>query len=357
MNILFAGGATGGHLFPGIAAAQALRDRGSRVMFLCSSKPFDARELTKAGLEFCPLPAVGLSLKKFHRTFAGGLTSLGVAFQVIQRFRPNLVVGLGGYPSAAPLAVARIARVPYVLMEQNTIPGKVTRLFASGARRIYLQWDYTRRYLGASSRRARTIGSPLRSGLRRIDRAEARAALGIPQNKLVVSVLGGSQGAHRLNLSVLEGLDAMDENIFVVHQTGPADRPAAEARYRERGIGARVIEFEPRMDLVYTASDLVICRAGALTLQELSFYQVPAVLVPLPTSADGHQKLNADVLHRSDCALVRDESALHAGFLREVVLSYRANHERFIQRGQRFASFFRHDGRELFANDVLGIAG
>lgn len=326
-------------------------------MFLCSSKPFDARELKRAEIDFCPLPAVGLSLKRFHRTLAGGLTSIGVAYQVVGRFRPDLVVGLGGYPSAAPLAVARALRIPYVLMEQNTIPGKVTRLFASGAKRIFLQWDYTRRYLGPSMRRARTIGSPLRSGLKPLGREEAREELQIPRCAIVISILGGSQGAHRLNMSVLEGLDKLDDDLFVLHQTGASDRAAAEEKYRACGMAARVFEFEPRMDRVYAASDLVVCRAGALTLQELSFYRVPAVLVPLPTSADGHQKLNADILQRSGCALVRDEAALHAGFLRELVLSYRANHEGFIQRGLRFASFFRHDGRDLFADDVLGFAG
>lgn len=354
MKVIFAGGATGGHLFPGIAAAEALRERGAKVLFLCSSRPFDARELRRANFDFAPQPAVGLSLKRLPGTVLGGLRALRVAARAVSNFRPDLIVGLGGHPSAAALAVAAVRGIPYVLLEQNSIPGKVTRLFARGARRIYAQWEFTRRYLGS---RAVAIGSPLRSSLAPLDREEARRALGIPAGKTVITILGGSQGAHRLNLAILGGaseLNGESASLHLLHQTGPADREQAEIHYRSRGVSARVFDFEPRMDRVYAASDLVVCRAGALTLQELSFFRVPAVLVPLPTSADGHQQRNAELLARAGCALVRDEAALHAGFLRELLLSYRSSHEGFLQRGQRFARFFRHDGRDLFAADVLG---
>ncbi len=356
MRVLFAGGATGGHLFPGIAAAEALRDRGALVRFLCSSKPFDARELSRAGFDFCPQPALGLNLRKLHRTAWATLQAIRVASREISNFRPEVIVGLGGYPSAAPLAVAAMTGLPYVLMEQNSIPGKVTRAFARGARRVYVQWEYSRRLLGG---RAVTSGSPLRKSLRDVDRTEARRQLGVPLEPMIVSILGGSQGAHRLNVGVLSGLGLLrteSNRLFVLHQTGPADRAEAESRYREQGLRARAFDFEPRMDLIYAASDLVICRAGALTLQELSYYRVPAVLVPLPTSADGHQRLNAELLQRADCALLQDEAGIESGFLRDLVLSYLSNSEVYHRRGQRFARFFRHDGRDYFADDVRRFA-
>jgi UDP-N-acetylglucosamine--N-acetylmuramyl-(pentapeptide) pyrophosphoryl-undecaprenol N-acetylglucosamine transferase len=204
-----------------------------------------------------------------------------------------------------------------------------------------------------------TIGSPLRRALSRVERAKARRELGIAENRTVLSILGGSQGAHRLNMNILSGVPSLNgesSRLFILHQTGAADREHAQSCYRQAGVACRVFEFESRMDLVYAASDLVVCRAGALTLQELSFFHVPAVLVPLPTSADGHQKVNAELLADSGCALIRDENEIQSGFLRELLLSYTSDQEAFLRRGQRFARFFRHDGCELFAADVLGLA-
>jgi UDP-N-acetylglucosamine--N-acetylmuramyl-(pentapeptide) pyrophosphoryl-undecaprenol N-acetylglucosamine transferase len=191
-------------------------------------------------------------------------------------------------------------------------------------------------------------------------REAARAELGLPQDRTVVSILGGSQGAHRLNQALLGGIGPLgpqSRRLFFLHQTGAADRDEAERRYRESGLEARVFEFEARLDRVYAASDLVVCRAGALTLQELSYFRVPAVLIPLPGSADDHQRVNARLLAREECAWACEEAEVHAGFLQDLLLSYWSDRENFARRGQRFSRFFRHDGRERFAADVLGRVG
>jgi UDP-N-acetylglucosamine--N-acetylmuramyl-(pentapeptide) pyrophosphoryl-undecaprenol N-acetylglucosamine transferase len=357
VRVLIAGGATGGHLFPGIAAAEALRERGARVLFLCSPRPFDARELSRAGFDFRPLPAAPFEIKRFHRTCWGAARSLGEASRAVREFRPDVVVGLGGFPSAAPVAIAALRGIPYVLLEQNSVPGRVTRLFCRGARRVFVQWDCVRRRLGPS---ARAIGSPIRSGLARLDKAEARRILQIPDGKIAIVVLGGSQGARRLNERLMRGAAALGGAaplVHLLHQTGPADRPAAEDGYREMGLSARVFDFEPRMDRLYAAADFAICRAGALTLQELSYFHVPAVLVPLPESADGHQLNNARILERSGCALLREERRLHSGFLLELVLSYLAESEGFSRRGRALGRYFRHDARTALATELLGLAG
>jgi UDP-N-acetylglucosamine--N-acetylmuramyl-(pentapeptide) pyrophosphoryl-undecaprenol N-acetylglucosamine transferase len=268
-----------------------------------------------------------------------------------------LVVGLGGFPSAAPLLLAACAGIPFVLFEQNSVPGKVTRCFAPAARCVYLQWDAARRFLGGA--RTKTVGSPLRAEFSRVDRSRARSALGIPHEKSVLCILGGSQGARKLNKLITRAaahLNGQSDRWHILHQTGAKDLEGTLQAYRSMGVSAHVFDFERRMDLVYAAGDLFVCRAGALTLQELSYYSSPVVLVPLPTSADGHQERNAEILQSAGCAWVRSEASLDSGFLRDLVLSYESNREEFSRRGECLRRFFRHDGRDVITVDVMGSA-
>lgn len=310
MRVILAGGGTGGHLYPGIALAQNLPS-GWRSLFLCTDRSFDARELSAYGMEHEPLLAprlsAGLSLP-FDLVKA-----VGRARARVRLFAPDLVVGLGGYGSFPTLAAARLEGVPYVLLEQNVLPGRANRLAARGARRIYSQWAESRRHFVGLGDRFVHSGSPLRSGLERVPRGEARRRLDLEGGGPVVGVLGGSQGAESLNRLAVRELPSVP-GVRILHLAGPAAE-AVRGAYRVAGADARVVEFRRDMGTVYSACDLVISRAGALAIAELASLGCAAVLVPYPHAASDHQALNARALAKSGAAGVVDERTASGGAL------------------------------------------
>ena len=172
MKVIFAGGGTGGHLYPGIALAQLLRQEGSCSFFLCTDRPFDARELAAYGMEFETLAAP--RMRPILALPGAMARAVGRARDCLREFAPDLVVGLGGYGSFPTLAAATIERTPYVLLEQNAVPGRANLLAARGARRVYTQWEEARRSFPGLGARVIHAGSPLRSGLERLDRKSTR---------------------------------------------------------------------------------------------------------------------------------------------------------------------------------------
>jgi UDP-N-acetylglucosamine--N-acetylmuramyl-(pentapeptide) pyrophosphoryl-undecaprenol N-acetylglucosamine transferase len=313
MKVVFAGGGTGGHLFPGIALAQHLRRETpeSRTLFLCTDRAFDARELSAYEMEFEPIAAP--RLRPILSLPIAMLRAIGHARARMRSFDPELVVGLGGYGSFPTLAAAALEGVPYVLLEQNVVPGRANLLAARGARRIYSQWAEARRRFAGLGGRFVHAGSPLRSGLERLPRGEARRRLGLEPDAPVVGVIGGSQGAESLNRLAVRELSAVP-GARILHLAGPwAER--VRAAYREAGREARVEEFRRDMGTFYSACDLVISRAGALAIAELAALGCASVLVPYPHAASDHQTANARVLERAGAAATVDERAARPGAL------------------------------------------
>jgi UDP-N-acetylglucosamine--N-acetylmuramyl-(pentapeptide) pyrophosphoryl-undecaprenol N-acetylglucosamine transferase len=310
MKVIFAGGGTGGHLYPGIALAQSL-EAGSRAFFLCTERAFDARELAAYGMDFEVLSAP--RLRPILALPAAMIGAVARARRRLREFSPDLVVGLGGYGSFPTLAAAAMEGTPYVLMEPNAQPGRANLLTARGARRIYTQWEETRRAFPGLAARVVHAGSPLRNGLERLPRAEARRRLGLEGDAPIVGVIGGSQGAESLNRLVIRELAAAP-GARVFHLAGKWAE-AIRAEYRAAGRDARVEEFRRDMGTVYSACDLVISRAGALAIAELQALGCASVLVPYPHAAGDHQAANACTLERLGAAAVVDERTAAPGAL------------------------------------------
>jgi len=355
-RIVLAAGATGGHLFPALAVAESLRGSGAaEPFFLCTDRSFDRRELTAAGFPFVCLPSVGLSLGAMARAAGTLFRSVRRAAELLQFLRPARVVGFGGHGCAAPLLAARLRRVPISLFEQNSLPGKATRAFAPWASHVYLQWPASVRYFGGLGARVRVVGSPVRGSLDRIPKEEARRRLGIDTGRMVLTIVGGSQGAKGLNDALLQGLGGLSpfkERIHILHLAGAAQFGEVRMRYLNEGFEATVFDFCRSMGAVYSATDLILCRAGAMTLQELAYFSLPAVLVPLPTAAGDHQTDNARTLTRENRALWVPQASLGSGFLRSLVLSFLTDQGRFSSRGGRLRSYFPDTALETFLADV-----
>lgn len=297
-RFLISCGGTGGHLAPGVALAERLGERGHQVRLLISQKKVDARLIEKyPNLEFIRIPGVGFSFHpveflrfSWHQT-RGALTS----FNVVRRFRPDAVIGFGGFTSAAFIATGAMLGVPVVLHEANRVPGRATRVLSRFARRVYLPPGV--RLASLSPDVLREVGLPVRREFRRQPANEARVALGLEPAAPVVVVLGGSQGASPLNdwaRRELPELAAAGLQVYCV--TGMGKGAPEQLELRARG-GARMkavfAPFCDQMSTLLSAADLVVSRAGAGTIAELIRSAAPALLIPYPQAADNHQAANA----------------------------------------------------------------
>jgi UDP-N-acetylglucosamine--N-acetylmuramyl-(pentapeptide) pyrophosphoryl-undecaprenol N-acetylglucosamine transferase len=302
-RILFAGGGTGGHVFPGVALAQSLPD--STVHWLCTSRPFDAQQLSAASIPFEPLESPR------WRGFTGFLGPMARAILAsarrIREFRPDVLVGVGGYGTVPPVIAATSLGLPYALLEQNVKPGKANRFLAPGASRIYVQWAQARAAFPGCGSKVVVTGSPLRKQLRRVPREQALRRFGLDGARPTLAVVGGSQGAEALNRGVVEALDGTASAIQIIHVTGKSHVEGVRAAYAANGARAVVLDFVSDMDSLYSAADLVVSRAGAMAIAELAAFGTPSVLVPIARSSGDHQRENARVVAKAGGAILLEE--------------------------------------------------
>ena len=299
-RVPFAGGGTGGHVFPGIALARHLPD----VFWLCTSRAFDAQQLTRAGV-----PHKALESPRW-RGFVGFLAPMARALldaaREIRRFKPSVVVGVGGYGTVPPVLAAKALGVPYVLLEQNVRPGKANRFLAPGASRVYVQWAEAKNAFPGCGSKVLFTGSPLRDTLRPVPRESALAKFGLSAEKPTVAVVGGSQGSEALNRGAVAGLDGVASRLQLIHVAGPKTEDV-KAAYAAKGARAEVRDFVQEMDLLYSAADLIVSRAGAMAIAEIAAFGVPSVLVPIARSSGDHQRENARAVAKAGAAILMEE--------------------------------------------------
>jgi UDP-N-acetylglucosamine--N-acetylmuramyl-(pentapeptide) pyrophosphoryl-undecaprenol N-acetylglucosamine transferase len=326
--VVLAGGSTGGHLFPGVAVAEEFRecDARSRILFISRGTELERRVLGQAGFPLECISAAGLKGRGLWNQLRA-LCSLprGVlqSRRLLKAFKPDIVIGLGSYAAAPVVAAARLQKMPIVLCEQNTLPGITNRLLARTAERIYTSFEKT----GGGFDRERVIwtGNPLRRDIVKaaMDRVTAAPA-GSSPDRFTVLVIGGSQGAHSINLAVTAAIEHLAplERLFFVHQTGTADEETVRSTYLRHGVAGRVQAFFDDMAAQYRQADLVICRAGATTVAEITALGKAAIVIPFPHAADDHQRLNAAQLVAKGAAEMITEDVLDGARLAERIRFY-----------------------------------
>jgi UDP-N-acetylglucosamine--N-acetylmuramyl-(pentapeptide) pyrophosphoryl-undecaprenol N-acetylglucosamine transferase len=302
MNAVIACGGTGGHLFPGLAVAEVLHQRGHQAMVLISEKEIDTLAVRDhlGQFRFERLPAIGLprivsfAMAGFMRGFA---VSLRRCLRYYRDFKPDAVLGMGGFTSTAPILAGRRLGLPTFIHESNAIPGKANRLNARLASNVLLGFAACAKYFPPRARQAVT-GTPIRASLRsRLDPAAARELFGleIGREKKTLLVMGGSQGAHGLNRAVIEALPRWGNALQVIHLTGRDDEEMVRAAYAQADMRAFVAAFHHRMQEAYSAADLAVARSGAASLSELAHFGLPSILIPYPFAAEDHQTFNARI--------------------------------------------------------------
>ncbi|MBU4150007.1 MAG: undecaprenyldiphospho-muramoylpentapeptide beta-N-acetylglucosaminyltransferase [Candidatus Omnitrophica bacterium] len=317
MKIFIVAGGTGGHLFPAIRLAEEILSRGTaEVLFIASSRKQDRDILRKKNIGFQTLPIIGMQRKNIFailnflaRLFVGTLKSI----YLLARFRPGCVIGFGGFVSGPIVLLASLSGARTVIHEQNVFPGKANLLLAKFADKIAVNFEESIKYLKGFESKIVVSGNPLRPGLKRSERS---------RDGFTILAMGGSQGAHTLNILVPEALNLLEPSrknaLEIIHIAGHREKQDVENAYKDKGIANRVFAFTHDMGKIYSECDFVIARAGATTVSELAHLAKPSILIPYPF-AQGHQKLNAMVLERSGLAVMVEEQGLKAETLRDII--------------------------------------
>jgi len=350
-TVVIAGGGTGGHLFPGLALADALVARGAKATFVGTAAGIEARAVPAAGYPLRLLPGRQLRGGGAVRAVAGLASAAGGtlrALVLLGELRPDLVVGVGGYASVAVVIAAALRRIPTVLLEQNVVPGAANRVLARLARRICVGFAESLAFLP----RDRTVhtGNPVRAGLIQPRR---------PRTRTGVLVFGGSGGAHRLNQAMLDALGPLGPTLAgadLIHQTGAVDLETVRAAYAARGIAARVEPFVADMGAAYAAADLVVARAGAMTCAELTAVGLPAILVPYPYATDDHQRRNAEVLVQAGAAEMILDAELDGERLARGLRGMLEDASRLASMAAHSRALGRPDAAERVADECLRLA-
>ena len=346
MNAVIACGGTGGHLFPGIAVAQSLQARGHQVMLFVSEKEIDRLALSgHSELRFETLPSIGLpslyspAIFGFVRRFS---ESLSLCRSIYKKFRPQAVLGMGGFTSTAPVMAGKLRGAATFIHESNAIPGKANKFTARMVRAVLLGFKECAPFFPKAH--TEVTGTPIRTELRPIDRAVARKKLGLRQDLTTLLVMGGSQGASGINQAVVRSLSALrDLPLQVIHLSGVRDEQLVADNYRRENIPAYTAAFHHQMEEVYSAADFTIARAGAASLSELAAFSLPGILIPFPYAADDHQTRNAEIFARADAAILLKESELSADSLARKIRELIGNPEQLRRMSESAAKLAPKD--------------
>jgi len=320
---VIAGGGTGGHVTLALALGEAIVDRGDAVLFVGSKRGLESKLVPEAGFDLETLTSQQVMGRSSIGRLRGGvsiLRSVIPARRCIQRFEADAVVSVGGYAAMPTALAARTCGRRLFLVEPNAIPGRVNRLTARFAESVFVGFESTKQALPKGMETV-CLGVPLRRALRRAfaDGEGART----PRQSLRIMIFGGSQGARQLNEGVPDALVRLaPSEIDVFHQTGEADRERVADRYAEAGISAEVVAFERNMPTRYRWADLAICRAGALTVAELSLAGLPSLLIPYAFAADDHQSANARALEEVGAAQRIEATPLDSQALAQTIAEF-----------------------------------
>ena len=357
VNILLSGGGTGGHIYPAVAIANELKARHpeAEFLFVGANGRMEMEKIPQLGYKIEGLNISGiqrsLTLKNLSFPFKL-LQSLYRAGKILRKFRPNVVIGTGGYASGPTLYMASLKNIPSLIQEQNSYPGITNKLLAKKAEKICVAYDGLEKYF--PKEKMIKTGNPVRQDLLDIQskRVEGLAHFGLDPKKTTIAVIGGSLGAKRINETIALHLETLlDKGLQVLWQTGKLYIDRFEALGKKEGVVIKA--FIQRMDLFYAASDVLISRAGAGTISELCIVGKPVLFVPSPNVAEDHQTKNALSVVKEDAALMMKESELES--FEEVLLGIVGDPEKRKELSENIKKLAVPDATRRIADEVEKI--
>jgi len=342
LRIVIAGGGTGGHLFPGIAIAQEFmaRDQKNKVLFVGTGKPFEVSILAESGYKHATITAAGikgLGLARQVLSIAKIPKGILESVLILKRFKPDLVIGVGGYAAGPLVLSAWLLGIHTVLHEQNILMGITNRILSRLADRVFISFNSTR--TNNSLNKVHVTGNPIRREiLHYAENQQNRQTENFSQERpFTTLIIGGSQGAHGINLAMMEAVQHIQtkEAFYFIHQTGPQDEAMVKDAYQRHGIFGNVQSFFTDMARQYQRADLVICRAGATTVAEVTAIGKGVVFIPFPFAADNHQVLNARTLADVGASEMILQKDLSGTLLAEKIEGFASNPQTLYQMASR----------------------
>jgi len=337
LKIMIAGGGTGGHLFPGIAIAQAftVKDPCNKIVFVSIGNALEQSMLSEKGFELKQIRVEGFKQRGVINQVKALLKIPIAIFQsirIIKKFKPSLVIGVGSYAAGPVAAAAKLLKIKIVLHEQNILPGLTNRMLAGIADRIYVSFENPPAVFNPA--KTRITGNPVRSGILRAAGREREK-----KQVFTVLIIGGSQGAHSINMAIEDALQHIPDpdRFFFIHQTGAKDLDRVTQAYRERGMSGKIRAFFSDMAEPYNLADLIVCRAGATTVAEVTALGKAVIFIPFPFAADNHQVLNARMLSDVRAAETILEKDLDGGLLARRIRYYEKQPHQLADMARRAA--------------------
>ncbi len=344
MKVIIAGGGTGGHLFPAVAIAQEfkMKDNSGRILFVGTEKGIESRVVPREGFEIRFISAEGLKgrgiLKKVKSVCK---LPIGImqSIKILKDYKPDIVIGVGGYASG-PIGIASVLLgYPLVIQEQNLFPGVTNKILGRFAGLIFTSFEETEKFFNKG--KVHLTGNPIRKGIAESESEDKEFELkfhakvsNLKPLKFTLLIFGGSQGAHSINKAMVDGLEYLakfKDSIFVIHQTGVTDLEFVKKSYEKIGFESEVVPFIHNMADSYKKADLIICRAGATTISEITACGKAAVLIPFPFAANNHQEMNARVLKENGAAEMIIEKDLNGEMLANKILFLMQSRTRLLE--------------------------
>ena len=369
MKLIIAGGGTGGHLFPGIAVAEEFlgRDSTNEVLFVGSERGIEARAIPRLGYRLELISAAGVKGKWLGAQLKGGLLLLhgyAQSRRILKQFKPDMVLGVGGYASLPVVLAARGMDIPRFIHEQNAMPGMTNKLLARFADRVFISLEEARQFF--PEKKTMLTGNPLRRQILE-SLGKAKNPPSIPpllkggsehgaQGGFHLFIFGGSQGAHALNVALpqaLAKLDKRQKEITIVHQTGENDFSDVKQAYHNAGVEADVRPFIDDMAREYRRADLIICRAGATTIAEITAIGKPCLFIPFPHATDDHQRKNAEALLKKGACAMLPEREMSPERLANVIAGLVDDHAALARMAENAASLAKIDAAQVIVDEML----
>jgi len=352
MRVIITAGGTGGHIMPAIAIAEALRERmRARILFIGTDRGMEARQAQAYGIDFLALKAMGIKgkrIKSLPRALAINAGAFVTALKAIRSFHPDWVIGTGGYVTGMVVLAGRLSGAKCAIQEQNSIPGLTNRILGRVATRVFMAFPDT----GHAFPEGKSIltGNPLRKELAELKRNAGSSLV----------IMGGSLGAHSINVAAVEALGLCKEALAgmeIIHQTGATDLAWVDKAYRDMGIKVRVRSFFDDMAEVWQKARLVVCRAGGITLSELSRLGIPAIMIPLPGAADNHQMENARHVSDASAGWIIPETELSATRLASEITKRLHDSEGLAKAGLAMQALGLGSGAERITQEIASCSG
>lgn len=369
MRVIISGGGTGGHIYPALTIARAIKEiEPSDILFVGTKQGLEADIVPKEGFPFATVDASGIerrltmgNLRALFKTFAGLFESLAV----IRRFRPDVVIGTGGYVCGPVLLTASLLGIPAIIQEQNVIPGVTNRILARFVGRIAVGYSEAAKNFGASRDKVVVTGNPVRPEVLTATREGGLAALGLSPGKLTILVAGGSRGARSINTAMADvhARFAGRPEIQILHATGSGEYNNIVGLLSGRGIdiaktgNISIVPYLYNMPQALAATDLAVFRAGAIGLAELTARGIPAVLIPYPYAAENHQEHNARVLESRGAALVIRDADLGGSHLADTIEALLGDPARLAAMAKASKELGRPEAAAEIARLAIDLAG